>query len=143
MKFREMELSDYEGVTLLWQNSDGVKLRDADSVTGIEKYLKRNPGLSFIAEENNEIVATVMGGHDGKRGYIQHLSVKEELRNLGIATRLVSSCISALKNEGIIKSHIHILTDNELAKDYWSNRGWKKRNDIEVYSFINGNEKNT
>ena len=138
-----MELSDYEGVTSLWQNSDGVKLRDADSAAGIEKYLKRNPGLSFIAEENNEIIATVMSGHDGKRGYIQHLSVKKELRNLGIATRLVSNCISALKKEGILKSHIHILNDNELAKKYWSNRGWNKRNDIEVYSFINGNEKNT
>jgi len=117
MKFREMELSDYDNLILLWRSSSGVKLRGADSFDGIKKYLKRNPGLSFVVEEGDEIIATIMAGHDGKRGYIQHLSVKEDRRKLGLASKLVSNCVSALKKEGILKSHIHILSDNELAKD--------------------------
>ena len=143
MKYREMELSDYDSIISLWKNSEGVKLRDADSLDGIRKYLKRNPGLSFVVEECDEIIATIMSGHDGKRGYIQHLSVNVERRRLGIATKLVSLCTSALKSEGILKSHIHVISDNELAKKYWSKCDWEKRNDIEVYSFINSNDENT
>ena len=138
-----MNLSDYECLISFWQTTQGVKLRDADAITGIKKYLTRNPDLSFVAEYKNEIVGSIMSGHDGKRGYIQHLAVKPNIRKSGVATELLSYCINALKEEGIVKSHIHVLSDNELAKNFWAQRGWKKRNDIDVYSFINGGNDNT
>ena len=140
MKYREMELSDYESILSLWQESEGVKLREADTAEGIDKYLTRNPGLSFVAEHGNEIIGTIMAGHDGKRGYIQHLTVNPHSRKAGIATELLFICVDALKLEGIVKSHIHVLVDNEPAKKFWANRGWKKRNDIDVYSYINGRD---
>jgi len=143
MNYRLMDISDYERIITLWQNAEGVKLRDADSKDGISKYLRRNPGLSFVAEDNGEIVATVMSGHDGKRGYVQHLAVDPRNRRAGIATKLVNLCLLALKTEGILKSHIHVLANNELAKAYWVNRGWVNRTDIEVFSFINGGAEST
>lgn len=132
-----MELVDYDHIISLWRASKGIKLRNADSLAGIEKYLLRNPGLSFVAEHENEIIGTVMSGHDGKRGYIQHLSVKLGMRNSDVATELLKHYLNGLKNEGIVKSHIHVLSDNALAKKYWSNRDWKQRADIDVYSYIN------
>ena len=143
MKYREMALSDYNDILFLWQESQGIKLRDADTRESIEKYLIRNPGLSFVAEHSSNIVGTIMSGHDGKRGYIQHLVVRGDMRQAGIATTLLAKCIDALKIEGILKSHIHVLSDNDLAKKYWLNRGWKERNDIDVYSYINGGNENT
>lgn len=133
-----MEISDYPAAVELWVQAEGVKLRDADSIDGITKYLTRNPGLSFIAEKDGKLIGTIMSGHDGKRGYIQHLAVNLEYRNSGIATHLLSLCLEALKQEGIIKSHIHVLSNNESAKTYWINKNWIKRDDIEVYSYING-----
>ncbi len=138
-----MKITDYEQVIDLWKEINGLKIRDADSFEGIKKYLLRNPGLSFVAKDEDNVVGTIMSGHDGKRGYIQHLAVKENKRNLGIATTLLNKCIEALKKEDIIKSHINILSDNEQAKNYWLSRGWIKRDDIEIYSFINGNDLNT
>ncbi|BCE00233.1 hypothetical protein [Marinicellulosiphila megalodicopiae] len=43
-----MELTDYQQVISLWQTSQGVKLRDADSIEGIKNLLK-NQNLSFVA----------------------------------------------------------------------------------------------
>lgn len=137
-----MELNDYDSVIALWQNAEGVKIRDADLIEGITKYLIRNPDLSFVAEQDGIIVGTIMAGHDGKRGYVQHLAVSNHHRKQGIATELVSLCLSALKSEGILKSHIHILSNNDSAKSYWLHRGWQKRDDIEVYSFINSDNPN-
>jgi len=92
MNFRVMKQSDYDAIISLWQNAQGIKLRDADSREGIDKYLQRNPGLSFVAEFNGMVVGTIMAGHDGKRGYLQHLAVAVTHRKMGIATKLLNLC---------------------------------------------------
>ncbi|MCD1584537.1 GNAT family N-acetyltransferase [Halomonas sp. IOP_14] len=148
MHYRTMTINDYDAAIALWSESEGVRIRDADSREGIEKYLLRNPGLSFVAEVEGEgdgeeeLVGTIMAGHDGKRGYVQHLSVADSHRRLGIATRLVSLCLEALKSEGIQKSHLMILPENEAAQTFWANQGWAYRSDILLYSFVNGDNEN-
>ncbi|MCO7247546.1 GNAT family N-acetyltransferase [Halomonas sp. Mc5H-6] len=142
MHYRPMTIDDYDATIALWSESEGVRLRDADSREGIEKYLRRNPGLSFVAEEEGQLVGTIMAGHDGKRGYVQHLSVANSHRRNGIATQLVSLCLEALKHEGILKSHLMILPENEAAKQFWVSQGWMCRSDIKLYSFVNGDNPN-
>lgn len=138
-----MDIGDYDRVIALWQRCDGVSLRDADSREGIARYLERNPGLSFIAESEDEIVGTVMAGHDGKRGYIQHLAVSDSNRHQGIGSRLVEVCLQSLKQEGIVKSHVHVLHDNQLGRDFWVKRDWFQRKEIVMYSFINSDNPNS
>lgn len=143
MHYRSMTIEDYEEVVRLWSEMEGVKLRDADSRAGIDKYLTRNPGLSFVATDTGQVIGTVMAGHDGKRGYIQHLAVSDRFRREGVASKLVSLCLDSLKAEGILKSHVMILRSNEIAKQFWRTLGWEPRSDIELYSFINGSGQNT
>lgn len=143
MQYRSMTIKDYEDVVQLWSEMEGVKLREADSLAGIDKYLRRNPGLSFVATDAEKVIGTIMAGHDGKRGYIQHLAVADQFRREGVASQLVSMCLESLKAEGILKSHVMILSSNELAKRFWRNLGWEPRSDIELYSYINGSGQNT
>ena len=143
MDYRKLQIADHEELLLLWQNCDGISLRDADSRQGMQRYLERNPGLSFVAEADGRIVASLMAGHDGRRGYIQHLAVDLEQRKQGIAGRLLELCLQALLDQGIVKSHVHVLNSNELGRDFWSRRGWTHRAEIEMYSFINGDNENT
>ncbi|MDH3760414.1 MAG: GNAT family N-acetyltransferase [Gammaproteobacteria bacterium] len=143
MNFRVMQISDYDTVVRLWKACEGLSLRDADSRSGIDRYLQRNPGLSFVAEKDARILGSIMAGHDGKRGYIQHMAVDESVRNRGIATKLVEHCLAALKAQGIEKSHVHVLKDNRAGRAYWSARGWTRRCEIVMYSFINGDNENT
>ena len=146
MHYRTMTINDYDAAIALWSESEGVRIRDADSREGIEKYLQRNPGLSFVAEVKGEgeeeLVGTIMAGHDGKRGYVQHLSVADSHRRMGIATQLVNHCLEALKSEGIQKSHLMILPENEAAQTFWASQGWAYRSDILLYSFVNGDNQN-
>ena len=142
MNYRCMQISDYDAVMKLWQDCEGLSLRDADSLNGIERYLARNSGLSFVALDGTRIVGSIMAGHDGKRGYIQHLAVSEESRGLGVASELVGRCLAALKSQGIEKSHVHVLKDNAAGRRYWSGRGWMERSEVVMYSFINGENDN-
>lgn len=142
MKYRTMQIDDYTDALALWQSAEGVQLRAADSLEGTTRYLTRNPGLSFIAESGGKVVGTIMAGHDGRRGYIQHLAVHAEFRKAGIGSELLRRCLVALKQAGISKSHVHVLSDNKIAREFWLARGWKMREDIAVFSFVNDGDDN-
>jgi ribosomal protein S18 acetylase RimI-like enzyme len=139
---REMTIGDYESVVALMQETPGVTVRDADSREATERYLARNPGFSFVAEDQGRVVGCVFCGHDGRRGYLQHLTVAPSYRNRRIAQSLVSRCLERLEAVGITKTHIDVLIKNESAIDYWKKRGWKKRDDICRFSFNRSGSEN-
>lgn len=51
-------------------------------------------------------------------------------------------CLEALRAQGIVKSHVHVINSNQLGRDFWSRRGWHHRAEIEMYSIINGDNEN-
>ncbi|MCP1315313.1 GNAT family N-acetyltransferase [Halomonas sp. 707D7] len=136
MNYRPMTLDDHAAAVALWQRTPGVRLRDADSFEGITRYLARNPGLSIVAEQDEALIGTIMAGHDGHRGFIQHLAVAEPYRKQGIGTALVSRCLDALRAEGIDKAHLMLLVDNDAGKRFWTTLGWEFRTDIALHSFV-------
>ncbi|MFJ2682402.1 GNAT family N-acetyltransferase [Pseudomonas sp. NPDC087342] len=139
---RVMTLDDYEAVIDLMKRTPGVSFRDADSRESTAKYLERNPGLSFVAEVEGVIGACVMCGHDGRRGYLQHLVVLPQHRRQGIANALVARCLSSLEALGILKCHLDVFKTNEAAAKYWHSQGWQLRTDIDRYSFTRLGDEN-
>jgi ribosomal protein S18 acetylase RimI-like enzyme len=133
---RPMIIDDYDSVIDLMNQTPGVTFREADSRENTARYLDRNPDLSFIAHVEGRIAGCLMSGHDGRRGYLQHLVVHPDHQRKGIASALVEHCLSALEKIGIRKSHVDVLKSNEIGAGYWESQGWKLRGDIDRYSFI-------
>lgn len=133
---RTLSIDDYDVVVELLKRTPGVSFRDADSRESTDRYLQRNPGLSFVCEAGGQLVGCIMSGHDGRRGYLQHLAVLPSHRRLGIANALVDHCLSAMGSLGIQKSHIDILKNNPSATLFWERLGWQLRTDIDRYSII-------
>ena len=81
MDIRKMTIQDYEKVYELWMSCKNMGFNDIDdSKEGISRFLERNPNTSFVAIENEKLIGIILGGHDGRRGYIYHLSVNENYR---------------------------------------------------------------
>ena len=135
MNIREVIIEDYAVIIRMLESTPGVTVRDADSRDSTEAYLKRNPGLSFVATLGSKVIGCVMCAHDGRRGYLQHLVVIPENRQQDVGGKLFKRCIDALQVIGISKTHIFVIKANELANDYWTNKGWKLRDDINMYSY--------
>jgi ribosomal protein S18 acetylase RimI-like enzyme len=131
---RLMTLADYEPVIELLQQTPGVSLRDADSREATARYLLRNPNLSFVAHMGDQLAGCIMAGHDGRRGYLQHLTVRADYRRQGIANALVKQCVAELERLGIFKYHIDVFKTNTPAAAYWQGQGWQLRTDIDRYS---------
>ena len=131
MNIRKMTINDYEDVYELWANTSGMGMRSIDdSKEGIEKYLNRNPETCFVAEGENEIVGVILSGHDGRRGYIYHTSVKETTRKNGVGKALVNGAMEALKAEGINKVALVAFNTNELGNSFWEAQGFGERKDL-------------
>jgi ribosomal protein S18 acetylase RimI-like enzyme len=122
---RSMTIEDYEEAVQLWQNTEWISLTDTDAREPIELFLDRNPGLSLVAHDGDELIGVILCSHDGRRGYLHHLAVGKRYRRHGIGTALVRRCLKALAKEGIVKCNIFFLEENEAGIAFWEQNGFK------------------
>jgi putative acetyltransferase len=132
----QFTIDAYEEIISLWKDCEGIGLSDADSKESIQKQLDRNPGMSFVAYENNKLVGAVLCGHDGRRGYVHHLGVHQDYRRQGIARSLIIKCLSMLASVGIKKCHTFVFNSNNDGVNFWRNLDWSQRMDISVFSTV-------
>jgi len=131
---QEMVIEDYDEVRALWEVSDGIQVSDIDSSASIARFLGRNAGLSFVAHENDQLVGAVLCGHDGRRGYIDHLAVRSSHRRQGIGRSLVSRCLFHLMRMGIRRWNLFVLEDNQEARSFWTHLGWAEKVELVTMS---------
>jgi ribosomal protein S18 acetylase RimI-like enzyme len=131
---REFTIADYEAAYALWQSMEGIGLSEADEKKNIAQYLARNPGLSFVAEDNGILVGALLGGSDGRRGFLNHLAVAQSHRRAGIGHALVEKSLVALAALGMRKCHIFVLARNRPGRRFWRKIGWQERTTLLVMS---------
>lgn len=134
IRIEPFSIAHYDEVYDLWQRCPGVGLSSADARENIAAYLERNPGMSFLARDGQNVVGAILSGHDGRRGYIHHLAVDENFRHQGAGTRLVDRCLTALEAAGIQKCHLFIFHENQDGIAFWEVNAWTLRQDIKVMS---------
>jgi len=131
---REMTIEDYEQAYQLWNDTDGIGLSDADSRENIMAYIIRNPGLSYVAVDQDQIIGTGLCGHDGRRGYLHHIVVHQNYQKQDIGRALVEICVKGLQKIGIKKCHIFVYRNNDEGKTFWEHLGWKIRHELDIMS---------
>jgi ribosomal protein S18 acetylase RimI-like enzyme len=140
---RPMVDEDIPAALVLWQGLAGIGLRDADSPDAIAKYLRRNPGCSFVAlTDTGELAGVALAGHDGRRGYLHHVAVAEAFRKQGLGRELVEHCAAALKVEGIEKINFWVKADNAAGLAFWNRLGARERLELVIVSLITGDNPN-
>ena len=134
---RAMTIEDYRGLHDLWMTIHGFGIRSIDdSKEGVERFLKRNPTTNVVAiSEQGEVVGGILCGHDGRRGCLYHVCVREDYRRHGIGKEMVVFCMNALKAEQINKVSLIAFTRNDIGNAFWNCIGWTKREDLNYYDF--------
>ena len=134
---RSMQIEDYDQGYALWMTIHGFSIRTIDdSREGVERFLKRNPGISVVAEMDGRVVGAILCGHDGRRGCLYHVCVHEAYRMHGIGRAMVVHCMNALQQEGINKVSLIAFTKNDIGNAFWKQIGWTKREDLNYYDFV-------
>jgi ribosomal protein S18 acetylase RimI-like enzyme len=126
--------SDYAPTLKLWENIEvGIHVGRSDTPEEIQKKLKRDPDLFLVAELNEEIIGTVIGGYDGRRGIIYHLAVHKNVREQGIGAMLMNEVEKRLQAKGCVKCYLLVIEDNENAIQFYENRGWREMKEDRIF----------
>lgn len=142
MTIRTMTMEDYDGVYALWMGIKGFGIRSIDdSREGVERFLRRNPTTSVVAEEDGRIIGAILCGHDGRRGCLYHVCVHADYRRRGIGKAMVVRAMEELKKEQINKVSLIAFSVNDVGNAFWNTIGWTERLDLNYYDFVL-NEKN-
>ena len=137
LKIRPMLLEDFEQVHSLWMEIHGFGIRSIDdSREGVERFIRRNPTTSMVAEYQGKIIGAILCGHDGRRAGLYHVCVQEKYRKHGIGQKLVECCLKALEAENISKVNLIAFKQNETGNRFWQGLGWTFREDVNYYEYV-------
>lgn len=132
---RGLSRNDYSALLSLWSGVENLGMSGADAEKRLGAYLRRNPRLSFVALEKDEIIGAILGGHDGRRGILYHLAVAPKYRKMGIGHLLVEQSLAGLKKLGIQRCHAFVFPQNTKSLQFWKSLGWKERTDLVMFSY--------
>jgi len=129
---RAMQTEDIPAAIALWRATEGVGRSPEETPAMLTAFLERNHGLSSAAlDADGTLVGAVLGGQDGRRGYLYHLAMHRAYRGRGLGRALVDRTTAQLAACGIVKATIMVFAANAEGYAFWQHLGWKVRGDLE------------
>ncbi|MBT7951807.1 MAG: GNAT family acetyltransferase [Gammaproteobacteria bacterium] len=118
MEIREFRQTDQEEVISLWKDC-GLLVPSNDPLKDIQRKLKIAAELFLVGELSGSVVATVMGGYEGHRGWINYLAVSPEHQRTGYGRLIMESVESRIKAKGCPKINLQVRESNtDIIKFY-------------------------
>jgi ribosomal protein S18 acetylase RimI-like enzyme len=124
-----MEITRYkekhqDQVVALWQ-ACGLTVPWNDPVKDIQRKLAKDPELFLVGIIDGIIIASVMGGYEGHRGWANYLAVKPELQKEGYGRQLMEALEKKLLAQGCPKINLLIRITNTQVIEFYKAIGYK------------------
>ena len=107
----EFQEADRTDVIALWTDC-GLVVPWNDPDKDIDRKLKVDPALFLVGRDNNEVVATVMGGYEGHRGWINYMAVSTSKRRRGYGQKMMQAVEQRIEARGCPKINLQIRASN-------------------------------
>ena len=130
----DMAVEHYDDVMALWRETDGVVVTSVDTKENIKRMLERNPGMSYVVLDGEDIVGAVLCSQDGRMGYLTHLAIDKAHRRKGLGRSMVGRCLYTLMGIGIRKCTLLVMQDEPGARAFWESIGLEGRVDLLMMS---------
>lgn len=123
LDIRQFHQQDSEQVVELWRRC-GLISATNDPYLDIERKLKVDPELFLVGERQGEIIATVMAGYEGHRGWFNYLAVDPGMRRQGYGRMIVKKAEKLLKERGAPKINLQVRTTNLNVIAFYRSLGY-------------------
>jgi ribosomal protein S18 acetylase RimI-like enzyme len=91
----------------------------------IQRKLRVNPELFLVGTINSKVVATVMGGYEGHRGWINYLAISLDYRRLGFGEKIMRAVEEKIRPTGCPKINLQIRETNIEVIKFYESIGYK------------------
>jgi ribosomal protein S18 acetylase RimI-like enzyme len=123
MQIRPFKSADELAVIELWRRCDLVRPQN-DSHKDIARKMRVNPELFLVGEIGGKIVATVMAGYDGHRGWINYLAVDPLQQQKGLGREIMAEAELLLRQLGCAKINLQVRTNNSRVIEFYKRIGY-------------------
>ncbi len=123
MQIRPFEPRDEEQVIALWKECNLVVPWN-DPQKDIQRKLKVNPELFLVGMEENQIVAAIMGGYEGHRGWVNYLAVSPSHQRKGYGRQMMDAVEDKLKAMGCAKINLQVRETNLAVVEFYKAIGY-------------------
>jgi len=135
MQIEKFSMKFYDKVIELWRKA-GISVGSSDTIEELERMSQRNPYLFLIGKADEKVISVVMGGFDGRRGYIHHLAIDPDYQKKGYGKLMMDELMKKFRELGVHKVHLFIEKHNKAVVDFYQNLGWDIRDDLIMMSYV-------
>jgi GNAT superfamily N-acetyltransferase len=123
MLVRSFQANDEEAVIELWHQCDLVRPVN-NPRDDIRMKLKVNPEMFLVGILDGKIVASVMAGYEGHRGWINYLAVHPDHQRKGFGRVIVAEAERLLEKVGCPKINLQVRTSNKAVIEFYKKLGY-------------------
>jgi ribosomal protein S18 acetylase RimI-like enzyme len=123
MQIRPFQAEDEAAVVALWKQCELTRPWN-DPHTDIARKLAVRPDLFLVGILDGQIIASVMAGYDGHRGWLNYLAVAPTLRHRGFGRLIVAEAERRLLEAGCPKINLQVRTANRQAIEFYRRIGY-------------------
>ncbi len=123
MQIRPFQPQDEEAVVALWRRCDLLRPWN-DPHKDIQRKLRVRPDLFLVGVLDGRIVACVVAGYEGHRGWLNYLAVAPEHQRHGLARAIVAEAERLLREAGCPKINLQIRTSNHGVIEFYRRLGF-------------------
>ena len=91
----------------------------------MQRKLKTQPELFLVGELAGDIVATVLAGYDGVRGWIYHLAVAHDYQRKGFGRAMMQAAEQRLRDMGCPKVNLQVRSVNAEVIEFYKHIGYQ------------------
>jgi ribosomal protein S18 acetylase RimI-like enzyme len=125
VQIRIFQDADEAEVIRLWERCGLVRPWN-DPRKDIARKSRVQPELFLVGTMEGAIVASVMAGYDGHRGWVNYLAVDPRHRRNGLGAALMTEVETRLRELGCAKLNLQIRRDNLQAIAFYERSGFKE-----------------
>jgi ribosomal protein S18 acetylase RimI-like enzyme len=123
MQIRPFHSSDEAAVISLWRRCELVRPWN-DPAKDIRRKLKVRPDLFLVGCLDGRLIACVMAGYEGHRGWLNYLAVDPKHQRHGYARAIVDEAERLLREAGCPKINLQVRSSNHGVIEFYRRLGY-------------------
>lgn len=131
MQIRTYNPQDEDSLLALWTTCGLLRPR-GDARTDIARKVAFQPDLMLVGEKNGQIVACIMAGYDGFRGWLNFMGVHPDYRQRGLGLQIVREAERCLQAMGCVQINIQVREGNPAGYAFWEKAGFNSSNRVKL-----------
>jgi ribosomal protein S18 acetylase RimI-like enzyme len=134
-----IEDADVDDVVALWQRC-GTARPWNDPAADIALARRESNSTVLLGRHDGNIVASVLVGHDGHRGWVYYVASDPDHRFKGFGRAMMTAAEDWLRARGIEKIQLMVRPDNSKVQDFYESLGYFEQKRIIYAKWLDGRE---